>query len=92
MYYVGVCVCVRVAQLFIKNCERAAEKIKESGQKSLRANLYGPFIAPDAHRIHIYLHPPALHSTVPCLKILIHAHECVLYVCVCVCMYVCARK
>lgn len=34
-----------LAQLFIKNCERAAEKIKESGQKSLRANLYGSFIA-----------------------------------------------
>lgn len=30
---------------FIKNYERAAEKIKESGQKSLRANLYGSFIA-----------------------------------------------
>jgi hypothetical protein len=34
-----------LAQLFIKNCEKAAEKIKESGQKSLRANLYGSFIA-----------------------------------------------
>lgn len=77
--YMFTCVCVYVlAQLFIKNCERAAEKIKESGQKSLRANLYGPFIALGAHRMCIlllYTHPQAApHYIYNCTELHRPAH------------------
>lgn len=89
IYIYIMCVCVRVAQLFIKNCERAAEKIKESGQKSLRANLYGPFIALGAHRIiYIYIHPTSIAQHRPVLKnIYTRSRMCVIRararVCIC---------